>query len=106
MMTAWIQLIIAIASEIVGTTAMKLSLGFTRPLPGGIVVVSYAMSFYLLSNSLKHIPLGVAYAIWSGLGTVGIFLVGVLIWNEQFTLPRVLGILFIIVGVVLVSPRH
>jgi small multidrug resistance pump len=96
-------LIIAIASEVIGTAALKASDSFTRPLPSLVVVLGYAAAFYFMSLSLKSIPLGVAYAIWSGVGTVGIVLVGMLVWNEVLTLPRVIGIALIIGGVVVLN---
>ena len=70
-------LAIAIGSEIVATTSLKLSDGFTRLIPAVVVVVGYAISFYALSMSLRNIPLGVVYAVWSGVGTAAIVLIGV-----------------------------
>lgn len=97
-------LILAILSEIVATTSLKASEGFTRWVPSMVVVVGYGLAFYLLSLSLKRqIPLGVAYAVWSGLGTVGVVLAGVLIWREAMDVWRVAGIALIILGVVVVS---
>jgi multidrug transporter EmrE-like cation transporter len=102
-----VLLIIAICSEIVATTSLKLSEGFTRVFPSVATVIGYGLALYLLSLSLKHqIPLGVAYAVWSGLGTAGIVLVGVLIWREPLNIWRVIGIVLIIAGVIIVSPRH
>jgi small multidrug resistance pump len=94
---------LAIASEVVATTSLKASEGFSRPLPSVLVVVGYAAAFYLFALSIQHLPLGVAYAIWSGMGTVGAVLMGVLIWQEILDVPRVLGILLILVGVVLLN---
>lgn len=102
-MNAFFLLIIAIMSEITGTTALKASDGFTRLGPAIIVVVGYAMSFYLLAQCLKQIPLGTAYAIWSGLGTAGTAIIGILIWQESVDIGRIIGIALIIVGVVVVQ---
>lgn len=102
-MNAFLLLIIAIMSEITGTTALKASEGFTRLGPAIIVVVAYAMSFYLLSQCLKHIPLGTAYAIWSGLGTAGTAIVGVMLWQESLDVGRIIGIGLIIFGVVVLQ---
>ena len=74
-------LFLAIASEVVGTVALKASEGFARLGPTMLVVVGYGLTFYLLGLALKQIPLGVAYAIWSGLGTAGAVLAGVLLWR-------------------------
>ena len=91
-------LFLAILSEVVGTVALKASDGFARLGPS-VVVVGYGLSFYLLALALKQIPLGVAYAIWSGLGTA---VAGILLWRESLNLAGV-GILLIIAGVVLLN---
>jgi small multidrug resistance pump len=93
----------AILSEVIATNALKLSEGFTKPVPSLVVVVGYGIAFYLLSLALKDIPLGVAYAIWSALGTVGTVLVGVLVWKMPLNLPSILGIVLIVVGVILLN---
>jgi small multidrug resistance pump len=93
----------AIISEVVGTTFLKLSDGFSRPFQSLIFVVSYALSFYLMSLSIKQIPLGVAYAIWSGLGTAATVAVGVMLWKESLDLARIVGIVLIIVGVLVLN---
>ena len=93
----------AIASEVIGTTFLKLSEGFTRPLPNLLAVLGYGMSFYLMSLTLKQIPLGIAYAIWSGLGTVATVAVGVLVWKEHLDLARIIGIGMIIGGVLVLN---
>jgi small multidrug resistance pump len=102
-MKSYLLLVFAILSEVIGTTSLKLSEGFTRPFPSVLVVVGYALSFYLLGQSLKQIPLGTAYALWSGLGTVGAVLAGVLIWHERLNAMRMLGIALIIGGVVVLQ---
>jgi small multidrug resistance pump len=102
-MNAFLMLVLAILSEIVGTTALKASQGFTRLWPSLLVLVAYGASFYLLSQSLKQIPIGVAYAIWSGLGTAGIVLLGWLILRETLNPVAFLGIGLIIAGVVVLN---
>jgi small multidrug resistance pump len=94
-------LFLAILGEVVGTVALKASDGFARLGPS-VVVVGYGLSFYLLALALKQIPLGVAYAIWSGLGTAGAVVAGILLWRESLNLAGV-GILLIIAGVVLLN---
>lgn len=96
-------LLLAIASELVATTSLKLSDGFTKWAPAVVVVVGYGAAFYFLSLSLKHVPLGTAYAIWSGIGTVGTVIIGVLLWQEKLDAWRVLGIALIVLGVALLN---
>lgn len=98
-----VLLFFAIASEVAATTALKATEGFTRLLPSLVVLLGYGLSFYLLSLSLRHISLGIAYAIWSGLGTTGVVLMGVLIWRESINWMGVLGIGLIISGVMILN---
>ena len=101
--TSMLILVLAILSEVVGTVALKASEGFTRLGPNALVVVGYGLSFYLLAQALRQIPLGVAYAIWSGLGTAGAVVAGIVLWRESLNLTGVIGILLIIVGVILLN---
>ena len=96
-------LFFAILSEVIGTTALKLSNGFTRILPSIVVVIGYGASFYLLSLSLKVIPIGLAYAIWSGVGIVLTVIAGMVIWHESLDWARVIGIIFIILGILIIN---
>jgi small multidrug resistance pump len=96
-------LLVAILSEVVGTVALKASDGFARFGPTALVVVGYGLTFYFLGLALKQIPLGVAYAIWSGLGTAGAVLAGVLIWRESLNLAGVIGIALIVAGVLILN---
>jgi small multidrug resistance pump len=96
-------LLIAILSEVVGTVALKASDGFARFGPTALVVVGYGLTFYFLGLALKQIPLGVAYAIWSGLGTAGAVLAGVLLWRESLNLAGVIGIALIVAGVLILN---
>jgi multidrug transporter EmrE-like cation transporter len=96
-------LVLAIASEVVGTVALKASEGFARLGPGVLVVIGYGLSFYLLAQALRQIPLGIAYAIWSGLGTAGAVVAGILIWRESLSPTGVVGIVLIIAGVILLN---
>jgi small multidrug resistance pump len=98
---AWILLIGAIASEVVATSALKLSNGLTRPVPSVVVAVGYLLSFVLLAQALKlQLQVSVAYAIWSGVGTAAITVIGMLLLNEPLTAGKVLGIALVIGGVV------
>jgi len=99
-MQSWFLLVAAIAAEVGGTTCLKLSDGFSRLLPSVGVVVLYALSFVFLASVLKTIDVGVAYAIWAGLGTALVASVGFLVFGEPLSAARLLSIGFIIVGVV------
>lgn len=101
--TSLLLLVLAIAAEVAGTAGLKASEGFGRLVPSGLAVLGYALAFYFLAQSLKYIPLGIAYAIWSGLGTVGSVLLGLLIWKEVLGPVHVLGIALIVVGVVVLN---
>ncbi|WP_312339319.1 DMT family transporter [Anaerospora hongkongensis] len=102
-MNAYVLLGIAIALEIIGTSTMKASAGFTKLVPSLLFVVIMGASFYSVSQALTEIPLGIAYAIWSGLGTALTALVAVVIWKETMNLYTVTGIVLIIAGVVLLN---
>lgn len=110
-MKTLIILFFAILAEVIGTSALKLSNGFTKWLPSIVVVIGYGASFYLLSLALKTMPIGVAYAIWSGVGLILTVIAGMILWRETLDWARVAGILLIIVGIVLInvvskSPVH
>jgi len=97
-------LLLTIGFEVLGTVSLKLSEGFTRLIPSVLVVIGYGLSFYLLSLLLKqNAPIGIIYAVWSGLGTVAIVLIGVWLWDEKLTLPAILGIALVIIGVALIN---
>jgi small multidrug resistance pump len=98
---AWLAL--AIGSEIIATVSLKVSDGFTKPIPAVVVVVGYAISFYALSITLRNIPLGVVYAVWSGVGTAAVVLIGVFLFREMLDAVKVGGIGLIIVGVVMLN---
>ena len=85
-----VWLLLAIGSEVVATSALKASDGFTRLVPAVVVVVGYAASFYFLSLTLRDIPLGITYAVWSGIGTAAIAIIGVVFFRE--TLGGVTGL--------------
>ncbi|MEM6703162.1 MAG: multidrug efflux SMR transporter [Acidobacteriota bacterium] len=94
-------LTLAIVAEVVGTSALKPSEGFTRLWPSVVVALAYGASFYFLSRSLSLIPIGVAYATWSGVGTALIVLIGWVAFGQKLSLPSLIGVALIIVGVVL-----
>ncbi len=98
--TSWTYLGTAILAEVAGTTAMKLSAGFTHLQPSLLIFCFYGLSLAFLALSLKDLEIGLAYAIWSGLGTALIFILGICFFNEPFTLFKILSAISIIIGVV------
>lgn len=98
---AWIVLLAAGLLEIVWAFFMKLSDGFTRPLPTMITLLSMIASFSLLAISMKYLPLGTAYTVWTGIGAVGAFVLGIAFLGEAVTAMRVLAAVLIVSGLVL-----
>ena len=102
-MKTFVILFFAILSEVIATSSLKYSEGFTKPIPSVVVAVGYGLSFYLLSIALKTMPIGVAYAIWSGVGLVLTVIAGIILWRETLDWAKVTGIVFILVGIVLIN---
>jgi len=100
---AYIYLGLAIVSEVIGTTALKASDSFTRPLPSLVTVGCYALSFYLLTFSLRVLPTGIAYAIWSGVGIVLISLVSWFWFKQTLDLAAIAGLAMIVGGVMVIN---
>lgn len=96
----WIYLITAGFLEVGWAIGLKYSQGFTRIVPGILTVIGMAASFYFLSLSLKSLPLGNAYAIWTGIGTVGTVVLGILLFKEPISILRITCIAFIVLGIV------
>ncbi|OIQ51045.1 Multidrug transporter EmrE [Pseudodesulfovibrio hydrargyri] len=99
----YVYLALAIVCEVIGTTALKSSDGFTRLGPSLVVVAGYGLSFYLFGQVLKTIPMGVAYAIWAGLGIVLIALAGVIVHKQFLDFPAMLGMGLIVAGVAVIN---
>jgi len=99
----WILLGLAILAEVVGTSAMKASEGFSKVLPSLITVVFYGIAFYLLSLTLRTIPVGIAYAVWSGVGIVLISLVAWVLYGQKLDLAGLIGMGLIISGVIVLN---
>ena len=97
---AWLYLVIAICLEVSGTTSMKLSQGFSKTLFTVITFVCYGLSFTFLSLTLRQLEIGVAYAIWSGLGTALIAVIGFVWFKESVTVIKILSMALIIIGVI------
>ena len=100
---AWIILILAGIFEIIWAYSMKLSEGFTKPIPTLITLVFVALSFMLLSYSMRVLPLGTAYSIWSGIGAVGSFVIGIIILGEQASLMRIMAVVMIVGGLLIMK---
>lgn len=103
MVSAPASLIVAIVAEVVATTALKASEGFSRPLPSLLVVLGYGLAFYCLSLTVRTIPLGLVYAIWSGLGLLLITLAGWLLWGQRLDGPALAGMALILAGVSVIN---
>ncbi len=102
-MKYWLFLAIAIVSEITATSALKASAGFTRVVPSIVVVIGYLLSFYFLSLTLKVIPIGIAYAIWAGLGIVLLAIIGWVVYDQQLDTAAIVGMSFILAGVLILN---
>lgn len=102
-MSAYLYLALAIIAEVIATTSLKSVSGLARPLPLLLVVLGYGCSFWMLALVMKSIPVGVVYALWSGLGIILISLAAFFIYGQKLDLPAVLGISLIISGVVVMQ---
>ena len=99
----WTLLLLAISAEVIGTSCLRLSEGMTRPLPTLLVFSAYALAMALLSKVVLSIPLGITYALWSGIGTVVIVLVGRFAYSQMLQPSQLIGIGLITAGVILVN---
>jgi small multidrug resistance pump len=99
----YLYLVIAIVAEVAGTSALKASEGFSRPIPSLVVVVGFATAFFFLSLTLRTMPLGIAYAIWAGAGTALIVLMGAIAFRQVPDLGAIVGIGLIIAGVAVIN---
>lgn len=102
-MNAWLLLGVAIVAEVVATSALKASEGFTRPGPALVVVLGYGVAFFCLAQVLRTIPVGVAYAVWSGLGIVLVTCVAFWWYGQRIDLPGLIGMGLIIAGVLVLN---
>jgi small multidrug resistance pump len=102
-MSHWTYLAIAIVAEVIGTSFLKSSEGFTKLLPSAIVVVTYVIAFYFLGLTLKTLPVGIAYAVWAGAGVALITLVGYLFFGQALDAPALIGIVLIASGVAVIN---
>ncbi|WP_374979135.1 multidrug efflux SMR transporter [Pseudomonas solani] len=102
-MTGYLYLAIAITAEVIATTSMKALDGFSKPVPLLLVVIGYSISFWMLSLVVKSIPVGIAYAIWAGLGIVLVSIAAVFLYQQKLDLPAMLGMGLIVSGVVVIQ---
>ncbi len=102
-MGGWAWLTIAIIGEVIGTSALKASDGFQRFWPVLILIVGYAVGFFALSVSLTHLPLGIAYAVWSGIGIVAASAIGLVLFGEMLSWREYAGVAVILAGVVILN---
>ncbi|WP_019955135.1 SMR family transporter [Yoonia vestfoldensis] len=98
----YVFLIFAIIAETIGTTALQASQQFTRLWPSVVVVIAYGVSFYLLAMTLRFMPVGVVYAMWSGLGIVMIAAIGFVVFGQRLDLPAIIGIGMILGGILVI----
>ena len=97
----WIYLIIAIITEVIATSALKESEGFTKAIPSLIVIIGYSLTFYFMSLTLRDMSVGITYAIWSGMGILLITLIGYFRYNQMLDAPAVLGMSLIALGIII-----
>jgi len=102
-MPAYLYLAIAIVAEVIATTSLKAVSGFSRPLPLVLVICGYGIAFWMMVLVMRTLPVGITYAIWSGLGIVLISLAGWLVYGQRLDGPAVLGIALIIAGVLVIQ---
>ncbi|WP_308366941.1 MULTISPECIES: multidrug efflux SMR transporter [unclassified Microbulbifer] len=102
MKIAYLYLAIAIVTEVIATTALKASEQFTRPIPTLIVVLGYGTAFYMLSLALRTLPVGIAYAIWAGVGILLVAVAGAIVYRQVPDLPAIIGMAMIVSGVVVI----
>lgn len=102
-MQQWIFLSVAIISEVIATSALKASDGFSRPWPTLVVIAGYVVAFYFLSLTLRTMPVGIAYAVWSGTGVALIALIAWLHFGQSLDIPAIAGLLLIIAGVAVLN---
>ena len=99
----WVYLLLVIVSEVVATSALKSSESFSRLWPSVLTVVGYGVAFYLLSLTLRELPVGIAYAIWSGVGIVLVSLAAVVLFGQKLDLPALIGMGLIVAGVIVIN---
>jgi small multidrug resistance pump len=100
---AWLYLGVAIVAEVIATSALKASASFTRPAPATIVVIGYGVAFYCLARALEVLPVGITYAVWSGVGMVLVTLIAWFLYRQALDLPALFGLALILAGVLVLN---
>ena len=103
MNSPWVLLLLAIGAEVIGTSCLKLSQGFSRPVPTMVVLAAYAISMTLMSRVVQVLPMGLTYALWSGIGIVAIVVIGLLVYNQVPSQGQLIGMALITAGVITVN---
>jgi len=99
----WVYLVIAVVAETIGTSSLKASESFTKIIPSLIMIVSYGTSFYFLSLTLRYLPVGIAYALWSGIGIILISTFSYFFFRQTLDLPAISGLTLIIIGIAVIN---
>ncbi len=102
-MSPYVTLAVAILAEVTGTSAMKAANGFSRPVPSAVVVLAYCTSSYLLSLTVRSLPVGIVYAVWSGIGIVVVSAIGWVWYGQELDLPALAGLSLIVAGVLVIN---
>lgn len=100
---AFLYLLIAIVAEVIATSAMKASDGFSQLIPSAVTILGYAFAIYFLSLTMKSIPIGITYALWSGAGIILVSLVGFFYYKQHLDVAAVVGLAFMIVGILIIN---
>ena len=100
---SWLYLLVAIVAEVIATSALKASVTFTQPGPSAVVIVGYGVAFYFLARALDTVPVGIAYAIWSGIGILLITVIAWLVYGQALDVPALVGLALIVAGVVVIN---
>lgn len=102
-MNGYVWLGVAIMAEVVATTSLKASEGFTRPLPSLVTALGYGLAFWCLSHAMRTVPVGIGYAIWSGVGIIAITAIAWVLFRQRPDLPAILGMGLILAGVLVIN---
>ena len=100
---AYVYLVVAVAFEVVATSTLKLADGFTRPLPSALTIAGYVISFYFLSLTMRTMPVGIVYAVWSGAGIVMIAAIGLFYFKQRLDAAALIGLALILAGVLVIN---
>lgn len=101
--TAYLYLLITVTAEVIAVSTLKETQNFTRLIPSLVVIVGYAVTLYFLTLVMDKIPMGIAYALWAALGIIFVVLMGIFYYKEPVDIPALVGISFIVVGIVVIN---